>query len=102
MELKKLKRTQITIVEGYYFDGTLECAKQIFENIRNIDKRYVNGFNLKYNFYDNSLIFDYGGYGIGIGDMVAISNESNMSVHEVIQIYSKEDILRWGYEVFND
>jgi hypothetical protein len=96
--MKELKYTKLETIKGYVFDGTLECAQMIFDTIRNLNQEYVQGFNLKNNLYTNKLCFDYGGYEINIGDLVAVRDDDKTRMtYQIIEIITPEELKRWGY-----
>lgn len=98
MELKRFKKIETHYLKGYEYDGTFECAKMIFDNIKKINPEYVVGFKMNYNFQNDEFLFDCGGWKIHKGDLVAIRDDDNrMSSYQVIEVISKKDIEFWGY-----
>lgn len=83
--------------KGYIFDGTIECAKNIVQEIYKINSQWATGFNLKINLLDDSIHFDWRNYRIKNGDLVALSNANNL-IHELIEIITPEELNLWGFQ----
>ena len=97
MNLQTYKKTKVEIIEGFHFDGTFDCAKEIYQRIKSIKGNDDAAFKLFYNLQTNSFEFSWGGYVINEGDLVALREE--YASYLQIEIISKEELSRWGYEL---
>lgn len=93
-------KTEIHELKGYIFDGTIECAKNIFKEIQTINNEWVKGFNLKIDLFNDTIDFNYGGYSINEGDLVAIRDDDKMRMsYQTIEIITPKELNRWGFKV---
>lgn len=99
MEKQTLKKTQIITREGYYFDGTVECARQIYLNVKEHREEMCRSFKLKYDFDTDTFTFDWGNYIISAGDFVCISHVVDDRVEHYIEICTPVEIERWGFKL---
>jgi hypothetical protein len=97
MKMQTYKKIQVHILDGYHFDGTLECANQIYNNIKKLRGKDDASFKMNYDFIADKFIFEWGGYKIGKGDFVAI-HENDFNAQE-ITIYTQEELNRFGFEL---
>ena len=97
MNLQTYKKTKVEIIEGFHFDGTFDCAKEIYQRIKSIKGNDDAAFKLFYNLQTNSFEFSWGGYVINKGDFVALREE--YASHLQIEIISNEELSRWGYQL---
>jgi hypothetical protein len=97
MKLESYKKTEVKIIDGYHFDGTFECARQIYEKIKSLTEKDNAAFKLNYNLESSSFEFSWGGFEINQGDLVAL--RENDGLHYPIQIISKVELSRWGYQL---
>jgi hypothetical protein len=96
--MKKQTYTKTEIRSGYIFNGTLECAKEIFNAIQSIEKSYATPFKLNYNLHNDSVEFEWGGYEIQKGDFIAIIEEHNKHLFQhPIEVITQKELTRWGY-----
>ena len=99
MKKQTLKKTQIITREGYYFDGTIECARQIYLNVKEHRDSSFSSFNLKYDFDNDTFRFDWGSFKINAGDFVCISHVVDDRVESYIEVCTPHEIERWGFEL---
>jgi hypothetical protein len=97
MKLQTYRKTEVKIIDGYHFDGTCDCAKEIYERIKSIKGKDDAAFKLFYNFQTNSFEFSWGGSEIKEGDFVAL--RENDGLHYPIEVITKEELSRWGYQL---
>jgi hypothetical protein len=97
MKLQTYKKTEVKIIDGYHFDGTFECAGEIYQSIKSLKGKDDAAFKLNYNFQTDTFEFSWGGFEINEGDLVAL--RENESHHYPIEIISKEELSRWGYQL---
>ena len=97
MKLQTYKKIQVHILDGYHFDGTLECANEIYNNIKKLRGKDDAAFKMNYDFMEDKFIFLWGGYEIRKGDFVAIS-ENDFHANE-ISIYTQEELNRFGFQL---
>jgi DNA-binding winged helix-turn-helix (wHTH) protein len=97
MEKQTYIRTETR--NGYIFDGTLECAKEIYQEIKTHSPTALSAFELEYNLKEDKFQFEWGGYEIQKGDFIAIREEHNKHLFEhPIDIIRQKDLTRWGYK----
>ena len=95
-----LTKTEVHKKTGYYYDGTFECAKQIYESIKSINPNTVKSFNLKYNFEDDTFVFDWGGFKAFKGDFIAFYEDENSTNFQYsVEVYTPYELKRWGFEL---
>ena len=97
MKLQTYRKTEVKIIDGYHFDGTFECAKEIYQRIKSLKGKDDASFKSYYNFQTDTFEFSWGGFEINEGDLVAL--RENESHHYPIEIISKEELSRWGYQL---
>jgi hypothetical protein len=97
MKMQTYKKIQVHILDGYHFDGTLECANEIYKNIKKLRDKEDAAFKMNYDFMADKFTFIWGGYEIRKGDFVAIS-ENDFHAQE-ITIYTQEELKRFGFQL---
>jgi hypothetical protein len=97
MKLQTYKKTEVKIIDGYHFDGTFECAKEIYQSIKSLKGKDDAAFKLNYNFQTDSFEFSWGGFEIKEGDFVAL--RENDGLHYPIEVITKVELSRWGYQL---
>jgi hypothetical protein len=97
MNLQTYKKTKVEIIDGFHFDGTFRGAIEIYQRITSLKGKEDAAFKLFYKFETNSFEFTWGGYVINEGDLVALRN--NDGLHYSIEIMSKAELSRFGYEL---
>ena len=97
MKLQTYKKIQVHILDGYHFDGTFECANEIYKNIKKLRDKEDAAFKMNYDFMADKFTFIWGGYEIRKGDFVAI-HENDFHAQE-ITIYTQEELNRFGFEL---
>ena len=97
MELQTYKQTKIKIIDGFNFDGTLECAKEIYQRIKNLNCKEIEAFEFIYDFETNSFKFIWGVCLINKGDLVALRDNDGFNCW--IEVMTQVELKRWGYEL---
>lgn len=98
--MKKQTYIRTEVRNGYVFDGTLESAKEIYQEIKTHCPTALSAFKLEYNLKDDRVSFEWGGYEIQKEDFIAIREEHNKHLFEhPIDIIRPKDLTRWGYKI---
>ena len=97
--MKKQTYIRTEIRNGYIYDGTLESAKEIYQEIKTHSPTALSAFELEFNLEKDKFQFEWGGYEIQKGDFIAIREEHNKHLFEYpIDIIRQKDLTRWGYK----
>lgn len=96
--MKKQTYIKTEIRNGYIFDGTFECAKEICQEIKKHYPRELSAFKLEYNLDEDKVQFSWGGFSWGAyeikkGDFISMQEEHNKQLFKYpIEIIRQKDL----------
>jgi len=93
-------KTETSEIKGYVFDGTIECAKNIWKEVYVLDSEWAAPFNLSINLSDHSIEFNWKNQKICQDDFIAVQGSNNgVYMHDVIVIINAKDLNMWGFKL---
>lgn len=93
-------KTETSEIKGYVFDGTIECAKNIWKEVYVLDSEWADPFNLSINLSDDSIEFSWKNRKISQGDFIAVKGTNNgLWMHDVVDIINAKDLNMWGFKL---